>query len=148
MPNLAVNKTARSDYEFLEVFEGGLKLSGAEVKSAKAGNMSMRGSHVSVEKGELWLKNMHIGKYAPAGSQEEYDPTRPRKVLVHKRELQRLIGKTKEKGLTIVPIRVYTKGALVKLEFALARGKAKHEKREQLKKRDIMREAERQAKDL
>ncbi len=148
MSNLAVNKRARTDYEFLEVFEGGLHLRGAEVKSAKAGNLNLRGSFLTIQKNELWIKNMHIGKYGPAGSQEIYDPTRDRKVLVHKRELRRLIGKMREKGLTLVPIRVYTKGALVKLEFALARGKAKHEKRAKIKQRDIEREMERQAKEM
>ncbi len=148
MSNLAVNKHVRSDYEFLEVFEGGLRLSGAEVKAAKKGNLNLKGSYISITKDELWIKNMHIGRYAPAGAQESYDPTADRKLLVHKRELKRLIGKTREKGLTIVPIRVYTKGALVKLEFALARGIAKHEKRDKIKKRDIEREMRRQAKDL
>jgi len=148
MSNLAVNKRARTDYEFLEVFEGGLRLTGAEVKATKAGNLNMRGSFISLDRGGLWLKNMHIGKYAPAGKQETYDPTQNRKVLVHRRELKRLIGKTHEKGLTIVPIRVYTKGALVKLEFALARGKAKHEKRAKIKERDLEREMNRQAKNM
>jgi len=94
-----------------------------------------------VEGGELWLKNMHIGHYAPAGPSDEYNPTRGRKVLIHKKELVHLSEKQHAQGLTIVPIRVYTKGTLVKVGFALARGKKKHEKRETIKKRDLDRQA-------
>lgn len=139
MPNLAVNKHAKSDYELLETIEGGLVLSGAEVKAAKLGNMKLQGAFLTVERGELWLKNAHIGRYKPAGVQEDYDPTRQRKVLVHKKELRKITQKKQSEGLTIVPIRVYTKGGLVKLEFAIARGKKKYEKRESIKKRDVER---------
>ncbi len=148
MPVLAVNKKAKHNYEFLQKYEGGLVLSGAEAKSTKAGNIDFRGSYLSIEDGELWLKGAHIGKYAPAGKQENYEPNQKRKVLVHKRELKALIGKTQEKGLTIVPIHVYTKGNLVKLAFAVARGKKDYQKRDSIKKRDIEREAKRQAKNL
>lgn len=140
MPTLAVNKKARFDYDLIEEFEGGLVLTGAEVKSIKKGNASMQGTFMTIYKDELWLKNMHIGKYAPAGKQEGYDPVQDRKILVHKQELKKLIGKHKAEGLTIVPIRVYTKGALVKISFALARGKKKHEKREAIKNRDTDRQ--------
>ena len=139
MANLAVNKHAKSDYEFLDKIEGGLALTGAEVKSAKLGNVKLQGAFLTVEKNELWLKNAHIGRYKPAGVQEEYDPTRSRKVLVHRKELNKVREKKQSQGLTLVPIRVYTKGALVKLEFAIARGKKKYEKRESIKKRDVER---------
>ena len=137
MKNLAVNKKARHDYDLIHKYEGGLMLSGAEVKAAKLGNIKLQGAFLTVRGGELWLKNAHIGKYSPAGEQDEYDPTRERKVLLHKRELKSITGKKQSQGLTIVPIRVYTKGNLVKVEFALARGKKKYEKREAKKKRDV-----------
>jgi SsrA-binding protein len=140
MPTLATNKKASHDYEFLEKFEGGLKLTGAEVKSVKVGHIQLQGAFLHIHNRELWLKGATISKYAPAGPQPGYDPIRDRKVLVHRRELNRLIGKTQEQGLTLVPISVYAKAALVKLEFALARGKKQYEKREAIKKRDVERE--------
>jgi len=140
MTALAINKKARFDYDLIEEFEGGLVLSGAEVKSIKKGNASMQGAFLHIKNSELWLKNMHIGKYAPAGNQDDYDPEQDRKILVHKQQLKKMIGKHNAEGLTIVPIRVYTKGALVKIAFALARGKKKHEKRDAIKKRDVQRD--------
>ena len=141
MSTLATNKHARSDYEFIEQFEGGLMLTGAEVKSAKQGTLHLRGAFMRVQGGELWVKNMNIGHYGPAGAADEYNPIRDRKVLVHKKQLAHLTEKQQAQGLTIVPIRVYTKGALVKIGFALARGKKKYEKRETIKKRDLDRQA-------
>ena len=140
MATLATNKRARFDYDLLETTEGGLMLTGSEVKAAKLGHIDMKGSYLSIRNGELWIRNMHIGKYGPAGAQEHYNPTRDRKVLVHKKEIRSLIGKHEAQGLTIVPIRVYTKNGLVKLAFALARGKKKYEKRETIKKRDTERQ--------
>lgn len=137
MSNLAVNRKASFTYEFLQKFEGGLALTGSEVKSAKKGSIDLKASYLSIEKNELWVKNMHIAKYGPSGPMPDYDPTRQRKVLVHKKEIKQLLGKTQSRGLTIVPIRVYTKGDLVKIEFALARGKKKYEKRDSIKKRDV-----------
>lgn len=137
MPTLATNKRARFDYDLLEEFEGGLMLTGAEVKSAKKGNINLQGAYLTTRDNGLWLRNAHIGKYAPAGEQKDYDPTRDRKVLVHASEIKKILGKKQSQGLTIVPINVYTKGALVKLSFALARGKRQHEKRESIKKRDV-----------
>ncbi len=139
MAILAVNKQAKRNYEILEEYEGGLVLTGAEVKSIKKGHAQLKGAFLSIEKNELWIKNMFIGKYAPAGAQEDYVPTRNRKVLVHRRELKHLIGKKDAQGLTIVPIRVYTKGDLVKLSFGVARGKKEFEKRDTIKKRDVER---------
>ena len=137
MPTLATSKRARFDYDLIHEFEGGLVLSGAETKAAKKGNMNLQGAFLTIKKNELWLRNAHIGKYAPAGEQKDYDPTQDRKVLVHKAEIKKMVGKKHSEGLTIVPIRVYTKGALVKISFALARGKRKHEKRDSIKKRDV-----------
>lgn len=147
MPKLAVNKRAKFDYELLETFEGGLELTGAEVKSIKAGQTQLKGAFISVQKGELWLKNAYVAPYKPAGNVAEYDPYQDRKILVHKRELKRLIGKSEQAGLTIVPILLYTKGRLVKLEFALARGKKKFEKRDTIKKREVERQMQEKLKE-
>jgi len=140
MPKLAINKRAKFDYEFIEEYEGGLALTGAEVKSAKAGHVQLKGAFVTLRDSELWLRNAYISPYKPAGNQSDYDPYRDRKILVHRRELNRLIGKTKEAGLTIVPFSLYTKGRIVKIGFALARGKKKFEKRETIKKRELDRQ--------
>lgn len=140
MPTLATNKKARHDFELLEEFEGGLKLSGPEVKAVRAGNVSLQGSFLIFQRGELYLKNTHIGPYAPAGPLNPTDPRHDRKVLVHKKELNRLRAKHDEEGLTIVPISLYTSRGFVKLGFAVARGKKKHEKRDTIKKRELDRE--------
>jgi SsrA-binding protein len=140
MPVLATNKKARHDFELLEELEGGLKLSGAEVKSVRRGDVSLAGSFLTVQRGELYLKNAHIGHYAPAGPNQEVDTRRDRKVLVHARELKRLRAKNETERLTIVPISLYTARGFVKLGFALAKGKKQHEKRETIKKRDADRE--------
>lgn len=142
MPTLATNKKARHDFELLEEFEGGLKLLGSEVKSARAGNVSLQGSFLIFQRGELYLKNTHIGSYAPAGALNPADPRQDRKVLVHKKELNRLRAKADEDGLTIVPISLYTSRGFVKLGFAVARGKKKYEKRETIKNRDLDREVQ------
>jgi SsrA-binding protein len=140
MPSLATNKKARFDYEFLETFEGGLVLTGPEVKSVKKGSVQLQGSFLFLRSGELWLKHAHVAKYPAAGPQPSYDPQRDRKVLMHRRELSRLIGKLETKGYTLVPVSVYTKGDKIKLEFALGRGKKQFEKRDAIKKRDVERE--------
>jgi len=137
MPKLALNKRARFDYEFLDTFEGGLVLSGSEVKSIKEGHVQLKGAFVTIRDSELWLRNAYVAPYKPAGPKPSYEPYQDRKILIHKAELKRLIGKSQEAGLTIVPISLYTKARLVKLEFALARGKKKYEKRETIKKRDL-----------
>jgi len=138
MKTLAFNKRAAFDYDLLETFEAGLRLTGPEVKSAKAGSVQLKGAFLDVRGQELWLKNAHVSPYAPAASaQKDYDPARDRKVLVRRRELKRLIGKRRAEGLTLVPVRLYLKNNLVKLEFAVGRGKKKYEKREAIKKRDV-----------
>ncbi|OGL92800.1 SsrA-binding protein [Candidatus Uhrbacteria bacterium RIFCSPLOWO2_12_FULL_47_9] len=139
MPSLATNKKAGFDFDLQEEFEAGLVLLGWEVKSAKAGHVQLKGAFLHISNDELWIKNAFISPYKPAGNQE-VQSDRDRKVLVHKRELKRLIGKKLTEGLTLVPLRIYTKGNLVKLVFAIAKGKKKYEKREAIKKRDVDRQ--------
>ena len=138
--SLALNRRASYDYEFLDTFEGGLELTGPEVKSAKLGRIQLAGSFLQVRRGELWLKNAQIAKYAPAGPQPHYLVDQDRKVLIHRKEINRLMGKTQTDGLTLVPISVYVAHGLVKLNFALARGKKQYEKRDKIKKREAARE--------
>ncbi len=138
---LASNDKARYDYELLEKLEAGLVLSGQEVKSAKTGHMKLKGAHVAFTRGEAMLLGAHIARYPKAGPLPDYDPERSRKLLLHKKELDRLRGKREEEGLTIIPIRAYMKGGRIKIELAVARGKKQYEKRETIKKRDLDREA-------
>lgn len=147
MPQLAKNARALHDFELVQKFEGGLSLTGAEVKSAKQGHVNLKGSYLDIVDGQLIIRGMHIGHYAPAGSADKYLPTRERIVLVHKKEINVLRGKHEADRLTIVPVSVYTKGNLVKLEFALARGKRQHEKRDTIKRRDIEREIQQRLKE-
>ena len=141
MPTLAFNKRANFDYEIKEKYEAGLVLLGHEVKSIKTGHINLKGSYVTFKKAkgrllpELFLINVHIPLYKFAGSIKNYDPYRSRKLLLKKNEISHLIGK--EQGLTLVPIKVYTKRGYVKLEFGIGRGKKKADKRETIKKRDI-----------
>ncbi len=133
------NKKAYFDYEILETFEAGIILLGQEVKSIKTGHISLVSSYVTLKNSEAWLVNAHIPPYKMAGPLPSYDQTRSRKLLLNKKELSLLIGKIKQKGLTLVPLKVYTKNGLIKLEFGLARGKRKYEKREKIKEREIKR---------
>jgi len=136
MTTLALNKKAKFDYEFLEKYEAGLVLFGHEVKSIKTGHISLKGAFVTIHNGELYLTNALVPLYQHAGNIKNYDPNRSRKLLVKKSEIRSLVGKKTQAGLTMVPIRVYTKRSLIKLEFALAKGKTKYDKRNVLKKRD------------
>lgn len=140
MPDLASNDRARYDYELLEKLEAGLVLDGQEVKSAKTGHLKLKGAHVAFTRGEAMLIGAHIAKYPKAGPLPDYDPDRSRKLLLHKRQLERLRGKREEDGLTIVPLRAYMVGGRIKIEIAVARGKKQYEKRESIKKRDIDRQ--------
>lgn len=140
------NRRARYDYHLLEKFEAGIALTGAEVKSARAGKMSLSESFVKIIDGEAWLLNAYINPY-PFADNRDYDPRRTRKLLLHKNELLKLTQQTKEKGLTIVPVSCYTKGRQIKLAIALARGKKKHDKREAKKKKAIEREIQQTLKD-
>lgn len=149
MSTLAKNKKATYDYNILEEFEAGLVLSGAEVKSVKLGHLSMMGSFVSIKDNKVLLKNMHISKYKPAGDkQKSYNPDQDRKLLLNKKEIRYLQGKMTEKGLTIVPISVYTTRRLIKVKIALVKGKKKFDKRQAIKKKDIRRDIARKLKDF
>lgn len=143
MPDLAYNKLARRDYEILETFEAGLVLTGQEVKSVRAGQMKLQGAYVTIARGEAWLVGAHIPPWKPAGNLSGYERDRSRKLLLHKRELDYLAGKTGEKGLTLVPIRVYTSRGRLKLEFTLSRGRKEFEKREVIRRRETDREIRR-----
>lgn len=143
MADLAQNRKALHDFEILETFEGGLVLTGAEVKSAKGGNVNLKGAFLLVERGQLILKGMHIGAYAPAGNSETYNPIRDRVVLANKKEIAKLQAKREIERLTLVPLSLYTARSLVKVKFALARGKKQFEKRESIKERDLNRDVQR-----
>lgn len=146
MPTLANNKHALFNYTLLEEFEAGIILSGQEVKAAKLGQINLKGSYVSIEGEEAWLKNCHISRYKLAGPDSSYDPTRKRKLLLNKKEIQKLSFKVKNEGLTIVPTSIYTKGTLLKVKIALSRGKKKFDKRELIKKRETDRKISRMIK--
>jgi len=133
---LAVNKKARFNYTVEETLECGIELLGTEVKSVKGGKFSFVDAYARVEKAELWLVSLHITPYA-FSSLFNHEPVRPRKLLVHKQELKRLKRKVEEKGLTLVPLRFYLKGGLVKVELGVCRGKKLVDKREEIKRRDI-----------
>lgn len=143
MPELAINRKARFDYEILEAYEAGIELLGQEVKSVKAGRINLQGSFVVFRAGEAWLLNAHIPPYQPANAPPQYDPDRLRKLLLNRRELNALAGRLNQKGLTLVPLKVYTKKGLVKIEVGLARHRRKIDKRELLKKREAVREMRR-----
>ena len=142
MADIARNRQAGYKYNFLEKWEAGLQLQGSEVKSLRNGGVQLKDAFATVSHGEVWLHNMHIAPY-PAASRENHEPERPRKLLMHRREIERLIGKTQEKGLTLVPTRLYFKGRNAKVEIALARGKEMHDKRRDLRDKDQRREIER-----
>ena len=141
------NKKAFFNYEILEKFEAGLKLLGAEVKSIKTNKYSLEGAYVTVRGGEAWLINATVSPYQPKNMNFLYDPTRPRKLLLNKKELNYLQGKSNERGLTIVPLKVYNKHGQIKLEIGLAKGKSRSDKREVLKKRIADREISRDLRD-
>ena len=136
---VADNRKAGHDYHLLETFEAGLVLTGTEVKSAREGRVNLRDSYCRLEGAEAWLLGAHFGQYSHSGY-ATHDPVRKRKLLLNKTELNKLIGKTTEKGLTIVPIRMYFKKRRVKLAIALAKGKKTYDKRETIKRREIERE--------
>ena len=139
--DVATNRQAAFRFNLLERLEAGIVLQGSEVKSLRSGSVQIKDAYAEVRDGEVWLRNMHIAAYEPA--RENHDPERPRKLLLHRREIERLIGKTAEKGLTIVPMRVYFKGPRAKVELAVATGKQLHDKRRAIKDRDVKREIDR-----
>ncbi len=140
---VAQNKKARHDFEILSTHEAGLVLTGTEIKSIREGRIQLKDGYGKIEKGEAFLHDVYIAPYPNAGPFFNHEPMRPRKLLLHKREILRLVGKVQEKGLAFVPLRVYLKGGRAKVEMALARGRRKYEKREVLRKQDAQREIER-----
>jgi SsrA-binding protein len=136
----AENKKARFDYEILDTYQAGIALSGQEVKSIRAGHCNLTGSFVTFHNDQAILTNAHISPYKFAGPLPDYEPTHGRTLLLHKREINYLRGKSAEQGLTIVPLRVYSNNRLIKVEIAVARGKHRFDKRETIKKRDQDRE--------
>ena len=142
---VANNKKAYHDYFIDEKYEAGLVLHGTEVKSLRMGKCSIKEAWVRIQDGEVWVYGMHISPYEK-GNIFNKDPLRPRKLLMHKAEIGNLLGKVKEKGITLVPLQVYFKNGRAKLEIGLARGKKLYDKREELAKRDMRREAEREFK--
>lgn len=139
---VATNRKAAHDYFLEEKYEAGIVLTGSEIKSVRAGRVSLREAFVRIKDGEAWLIGAHIAPYDPA-SRENHDPTRARKLLLHRAEIARLDGKARERGYTIVPTRMYLKRGLAKVEIALAKGKRKYDKRRELAKREAQREIER-----
>ncbi len=139
---IAENRKARHDYHIEETFEAGLVLTGTEVKSLRLGRANLRDSYATVENGELFLYNMHISPYTH-GNMFNHDPKRTRKLLMHKREITRLLGQTQEKGYTLVPLKIYFRRGRAKLELALGKGKKLYDKRESIARRDEKRRIER-----
>ncbi len=136
MTTIAKNKRANFDYTILDKYDAGIVLSGQEVKSIKTGHASLKESFVTTHQNELYLTNAHIPPYQHAGEVANYDPTHPRKLLLKKSQIKHLIGKLKAQGLTLVPIRLYTKRRLIKLEFGIGKGKKEYDKRATIAKRD------------
>ena len=139
--DIATNRQAAFRFNLLEKFEAGIVLQGSEVKSLRDGGVQLKDAYAEVTGGEVWLRNMHIAPYKPA--RENHDPERPRKLLLHRREIEQLTAASSEKGLTIVPTRIYFNGPRAKIELALAKGKDLYDKRRSIKERDTKREIER-----
>jgi SsrA-binding protein len=139
---VARNRKASHDYHLLDRFEAGIELTGTEIKSVRSHNVSLRQGYVQVRNGELWLFDVHIAPYERAGY-EKHDPDRPRKLLLHRREINKIIGSITNKGLTMVPTKMYLKNGWAKVEVALAKGKKQYDKRAALRKRDADRQVER-----
>lgn len=144
---VATNRKARHDYNIEDTIEAGIVLTGTEIKSIRAGRMNLQDSFAQVRNGEVWLVGAHISPYTH-GNRENHDPLRDRKLLLHRREINRLAGKVQERGYTLVPLRVYLKDGRAKVELGLARGKKQYDKRESIAKRDFDREMRRAVKDM
>ena len=143
--DITVNRKARHEYTILQTYEAGIVLQGTEVKALRQGKANLVDSYANLKNGELWLFSAHISEYTQ-GNINNHEPTRPRKLLLNSSEIRKLIGKVKEKGLTLVPLRLYFKGGKVKVELALAKGKKVYDKRHALAKKDFQREQERRIK--
>jgi SsrA-binding protein len=139
---ITVNRKARFDYHILDTFEAGMVLTGAEIKSIRAGEITLNEGYVRPQSGELFLLNVYVKPYAHSAD-KEYDPRRPRKLLLHRREIEKLIRETETKGVTIVPLQLYLKGGRAKLEIAIAKGKAAPDKRQSIKQREADRDVAR-----
>ncbi len=140
--DVATNRRARQKFQVEERMEAGIQLKGSEVKSLRDGKAQLGDAYAVVDRGEVWLRNLHISPYAPA-SDQNHDPERPRKLLLHRNEIERLVGKTQQRGLTLIPTRIYFKGSHAKVELALARGKEGRDRRREIADRDMRREVER-----
>ncbi len=140
--NISVNRKARYEYAIIQTYEAGIVLQGTEVKALRQGKANLVDSYAAIKENELWLFSAHISPYEQ-GNINNHEPTRTRKLLLNRSEIRKLIGKTKEKGLTLVPLRLYFKGGKVKVELALAKGKKVYDKREAIAKRDQQRSEER-----
>ncbi len=143
MPIITTNKRAYFDYNILETYEAGIELFGFEVKSIKTGRVNLTGSYAVIRDNEIWLLNCDIPPYQPKNAPPDYNSKRIRRLLLKKEEIKNLIGKTAEKGLTLMPLKAYTKRDKIKIEIGLAKSKKKFDKKESIKKRDIEREIER-----
>ena len=148
MAIFAENRKARFEFEILENFEAGIELFGFEVKAIRVSKMSLEGSYVFPRKGEFFLVSATIAPYQPKNTPKEYEPARERKLLLHKKEIDYLIGKAAMRGLTILPLRVYNKGARIKIEIAIARRLKKRDQREKIKEREDKRKIERTLKEI
>jgi SsrA-binding protein len=140
---ISTNKRAYFDYEILETFEAGIELRGYEVKSIKTGRINLAGSYAIIRNNQAWLLNADIPPYQPKNTPTDYDPKRTRRLLFKKSEIKNLIGRVKEKGLTLVPLKVYTKHQKIKIEIGLGKSRRKADKRELIKKREVEREIKR-----
>ncbi len=139
---ITVNRKAYHNYDILETVEAGIVLTGTEIKSIRAGRVNLREAYAHPDEGELWLFNAHIARYE-AGSHYNHEPTRPRKLLLHRQQIDSLIGKITQKNLTLVPLRLYIKDGIAKVELGVARGKKLYDKRQAIARRDVEREVER-----
>ncbi|MCX7983215.1 MAG: SsrA-binding protein SmpB [Syntrophales bacterium] len=139
---VAQNKSARVNYSILDTYEAGIVLTGTEVKSIREGRVSLKDSYAAVDNGEVWLYDLHVSPYSH-GNRYNHDPLRPRKLLLHRREIKRLYGKSRERGLTLVPLSIYFKRGKVKVSLGVGQGKKIHDRREEIKRRDDRRAIER-----
>lgn len=140
---IVTNRKARHDYDIEETYEVGIALTGSEIKSVRAGRVNLRGSYARIANGEVFLYEAHISPYEQSGIYFNHEPMRPRKLLLHRQEISRLEGKVREKGLTLVPLRMYFRGRYAKLELGVARGKKVYDKRDDIARREAQREMDR-----
>jgi SsrA-binding protein len=143
--DVATNRRARHRFELIETYECGIELQGTEVKALREGKAQLVDAYAVIDRGEVWLRNAHIPPYAPAADQN-HDPERPRKLLLHRYEIERLVGRIQRRGLTLIPTRIYFKGPRAKVELALARGKEQRDRRREIADRDMRRDVERELK--